>query len=271
MMRICTLFTMVISILIVVTSSTSNKMMLNKLMNLYGGKDPKMISFRVDGLKCHSCLERIRSSMVSIDPNVQVTLHPPLLQLATTMSAAQINTYLKNCNVPYEVNYNDIISRILSKLPFLPIILIVGSIAAFAYAVQINQPFDQILFMHQFMGGVFVTLSTLKIANLKSFVSAFSAYDLLAQKLRIYAWAYPFIEFAIGLGYLLNRSYRTLNIITFILMSVSSIGVAIALAQKKKLVCACLGGGYFKMPMTYVTLIEDGAMAIMALVCLLAK
>ncbi len=58
------------------------------------------------------------------------------------------------------------------------------------------------------------------------------------------------------------------NAITYVLMLVSGIGVAIALAKGENLMCACLGM-VFKLPMTYVTLFEDLLMAGMALGMLL--
>ena len=50
-------------------------------------------------------------------------------------------------------------------------------------------------------------------------------------------------------------------------MIVSSIGVTKELAQGRKITCACLGA-VFKIPMTYVTLLEDVLMAVMALIML---
>ena len=51
-------------------------------------------------------------------------------------------------------------------------------------------------------------------------------------------------------------------------MAISSIGVAIELSKKKEIMCACLGV-VFKLPMTYVTLLEDLLMAAMALIMLI--
>ena len=59
--------------------------------------------------------------------------------------------------------------------------------------------------------------------------------------------------------------YRLLLVswITLVLMAVGAAGVARALAQKRQIPCACLGV-VFKIPMTWVTLVEDLVMAVMA-------
>ena len=53
------------------------------------------------------------------------------------------------------------------------------------------------------------------------------------------------------------------NWITLVLMLMSAVGVFNELRKGKEIVCACLGT-LFKIPMTYVTLVEDLLMAAMA-------
>ncbi len=56
--------------------------------------------------------------------------------------------------------------------------------------------------MHDFMGFFLVVFALLKVFNLSGFADGFQKYDLLARRFRAYALAYPFIELALGLGYL---------------------------------------------------------------------
>jgi hypothetical protein len=58
------------------------------------------------------------------------------------------------------------------------------------------------------------------------------------------------------------------NLATLIVMSFSSIGVILAVMNKQKIRCACLGTG-FNLPMTTVTIIEDLLMVAMSLYMLL--
>jgi hypothetical protein len=53
-------------------------------------------------------------------------------------------------------------------------------------------------------------------------------------------------------------------------MAFSGLGVAIKLARGERFKCACLGT-FLKIPLTYVTLIEDFGMALIALIILYAR
>lgn len=118
--------------------------------------------------------------------------------------------------------------------------------------------------MQIFMGLFFVIFGGLKMMKLKAFAEAYSMYDVIAMKSKIYGFIYPFIEIFLGLAYLASWQLNYINYITLVVMLVSAWGVYIKLRKKEKIMCACLGT-VFKVPMTWVTLIEDLLMAIMAL------
>jgi YHS domain-containing protein len=118
--------------------------------------------------------------------------------------------------------------------------------------------------MYDFMGMFFVVFAGFKLLDVKGFAEAYATYDIVAKKSRAYAAAYPFIELALGLAYLIRWNVDAVNWATFILMSVSSIGVIQAVKTKRKIQCACLGTK-IKLPMTKITLLEDILMAVMAL------
>lgn len=89
-------------------------------------------------------------------------------------------------------------------------------------------------------------------------------YDILAKRSIIYSYLYPLIELNLGFAYLFRWNQSVTNLITVIVMSISTIGVAQALRKDQKFQCACLGV-VFKIPITKVTLIEDVLMGVMAL------
>ncbi len=68
----------------------------------------------------------------------------------------------------------------------------------------------------------------------------------------------------LGFFFILNIFPIFTNIITIIVMSISSIGVIQTVLDKRKIHCACLGA-VIKLPMTTVTIIEDVGMGLMAL------
>ena len=88
-------------------------------------------------------------------------------------------------------------------------------------------------------------------------------YDVLAKKAPIYGYIYPFIELALGLGYLMHVDSFSINVATIVVMGFSSIGVIQSVLDKKKIRCACLGD-IFNLPMSTVTIIEDLLIVFMA-------
>jgi|SRR5579859_3567749 len=123
------------------------------------------------------------------------------------------------------------------------------------------------LLIPNLMAFFFIIFGTFKIINWSGFVEGYSSYDIIAKRWRIYARIYPLIELTLGFLYLFNLYPTITNVITFIVMSIGSISVALELYKKNKIQCACLGM-VFKLPLTYVTLVEDLLMAAMALVML---
>ena len=118
-------------------------------------------------------------------------------------------------------------------------------------------------FMPNFMAGFFLVFSFFKMLDLAGFASSYAMYDLAAKKIPVYGYIYPFIELGLGTAYLLAYRPTLINAITFVVMAFSSIGVVLAVLNKQKIKCACLGTG-FNLPMTTVTIIEDALMAAMA-------
>jgi len=117
--------------------------------------------------------------------------------------------------------------------------------------------------MRHFMGGFFVVFSFFKLLDLPGFVVAYRRYDFIAAAFKPWAWAYPFIELALGILYLADVFPFGLNAIVLVLMLVGIAGIFRALVSGEKIRCACLGT-VLDLPMTSVTLIENLIMAFMA-------
>ena len=113
------------------------------------------------------------------------------------------------------------------------------------------------------MAGFFLVFSFFKFLDLKGFAQSYAMYDLAAKKIPTYGFVYPFIELGLGLAYLLNFKPILTNWLAFTVMTFSAIGVILAVANKQKIRCACLGA-VFNLSMTTVTIIEDIMMAAMA-------
>lgn len=151
-----------------------------------------------------------------------------------------------------------------SLATYKPLILVFAYILGVAVLVEFaHGEFDLHRFMSSFMAGFFLVFSFFKLLDLAGFANSYAMYDVLAKRVPLYGYIYPFIELALGAAYLLAYRPVLINSITFIVMAFSSIGVILAVLNKQKIKCACLGTG-FNLPMTTVTIIEDVLMATMA-------
>ncbi len=151
---------------------------------------------------------------------------------------------------------------------FLPLISLFVLITAASVVWVMLSEGDFMRWMELFMGLFFIVFGLFKVLNLKGFKDAYRMYDVIATKYPSYGYAYPFLELGLGALYLLALYPFATNLVTLALMSVSAWGVYLKLRKKEKIMCACLGV-VFKVPMTWVTLVEDLLMAGMALVMLL--
>ncbi len=124
------------------------------------------------------------------------------------------------------------------------------------------------MLMLYFMGFTFLTFGFFKVLDVSAFADGYQDYDIIAQKSRTYALLYPFIELLLAGLYLADIGGIYRDTFTLILMIVGSIGVFKKLQANEEIPCVCLGV-VFKLPMTKVTLFENGLMSLMALSMLL--
>jgi len=143
---------------------------------------------------------------------------------------------------------------------FLGGILILGTILSMVFN-----------FMILYMGIFFIIFSLFKMPDWKGFVEAFSTYDILAKNIKPYGWAYPVIEFALGVLFIANYFTEFYLVpvawVTLVIMAIGSLGVTIKLLKKEKFQCACLGT-WINVPLTKVTLLEDLLMVFMSIILL---
>lgn len=126
---------------------------------------------------------------------------------------------------------------------------------------------DLMSFMNFFMGAFMGAISLFKFKDIPSFASSFKEYDPLAQKFNIYGYTYPHIEMLVAVSFLVGVFTKLSSFIVVFIYSVTTIGIIKAIRQNKKLKCACLGSS-FDLPLSYVTVIENTIMIIMAILML---
>jgi hypothetical protein len=147
---------------------------------------------------------------------------------------------------------------------YFPLLLVLFYLLGLTAAVQTaSGRFDAMRAMGHFMAGFFLVFSFFKLLDARAFADAYSSYDIVAAKWPLYGYLYPFIELGLGVAYATHLAPLATNAVTLLVMGVSAVGVVKALAAKRKIRCACLGT-VFNLPMSRVTLIEDGLMIVMA-------
>lgn len=149
-----------------------------------------------------------------------------------------------------------------------PLLLVVAFILGGVALVQINNDglsagIDWMLAMNTFMGGFFVVFSFFKLLDVQAFADSYSMYDVLARSWRGWGLVYPFVELALGIAYFTHTAPILTNATTLAVMSLSIVGVIQSRLNKRAIQCACLGA-VFNLPMSSVTIIEDGVMIAMS-------
>jgi len=147
-------------------------------------------------------------------------------------------------------------------IPLLALVA-VAMLAASAKDASYGPDGRPLRWMHDFMGFFLIFFALLKLFDLPGFADGFQKYDLLAKRSRRYALAYPFIELALGLGYLALWQPPKVYVATMIVLGLGTLGVISALAKGLDVKCACMGSA-LKVPLSTVALVEDITMFAMA-------
>lgn len=233
-------------------------------------------NYTITGMTCSSCEAKVTEALKSVkhvtDVSVSKDTNSGLIQSSKPIGISELQAVLDNkytitsneTNTPEQTNET-------SKSWFStykPILLIFGFITAVVFTTQWNKnQVDWMESMRFFMAGFFLTFSFFKLLDLKGFASSYVMYDVIAKKIPAWAYLYAFIELFLGFAYLLNFYPTITYIITLVVMSVSIIGVLQAVLNKQRIKCACLGA-VFNLPMSTVTIIEDGLMIVMSAIML---
>lgn len=152
---------------------------------------------------------------------------------------------------------------------YYPLALVIGFITLVSSITSWSHgTIDPMRFMAHFMAGFFIAFSFFKLLDVRGFADSYAGYDLLAMKWKGYGFVYPFVELALGAGYLLVAHAWWLNVATIAVMGFSLLGVLRAVLNKQRIRCACLGT-VFNLPMSTVTIAEDALMIAMAALMLL--
>ena len=225
-------------------------------------------------MTCSSCEYKVKNALQSVDniTSVEVSKETSsaIVSMTKHVSLSDLQKVLDSKYQISTIDHNETIEEKRSWFEtYKPIVLIFFYISLVTVLIQFtNHHFNFMQAMQHFMAGFFLVFSFFKLLNLKGFAESYMMYDVLAKKIPVWGYLYAFIELGLGIAYLLNFNPVFTNAVTFIVMTISIIGVLQSVLNKKKIQCACLGA-VFNLPMSTVTIIEDGLMIIMSLAMLL--
>lgn len=122
--------------------------------------------------------------------------------------------------------------------------------------------------MHFYMGIFLLVFALLKLFDLEGFKDGFAMYDIIAKRSSAYGYVYPFIELGLGLAFLAFIAPTAVYLLTILVFGVGAVGVVTALREGLDIECPCMGN-VLSVPLSTVTLTEDGLMIVMAAILLL--
>ncbi|HBI01110.1 MAG TPA: heavy metal transporter [Flavobacterium sp.] len=226
-------------------------------------------TYQVTGMTCESCEAKVKSSLLMVENVVSVEVSIDESSATITMDKhIALGKLQKALPAKYQISalhHNEMTEQTKSWFAtYKPILLIFFYITLVTILIQLsNHHFDTMQWMRHFMAGFFLVFSFFKMLNLKGFAESYVMYDVVAKRLPAWAYIYAFTELALGIAFLVNFNPLITNSVTFLVMSISIIGVLQSVLNKKKIQCACLGA-VFNLPMSTVTIIEDALMIAMS-------
>ena len=226
--------------------------------------------YTISGISCMSCVSKIEKSLYGNSAIKKISIDKETG--TTTLEGESLPHYdiisgLVSATGEYSLSATSA-SQSASKesnRSYKPLLIIVLYLLGTTLLLEFSNGMFQIkTWMAHFMAGFFLVFSFFKMLDIAAFAKAYQSYDIIAAKAKWYGYVFPFIELGLGIAYLLYSDNELTHLITAIVMFVSLIGVIKSVVQKTEIQCACLGT-VFNLPMSYVTIIEDGIMLVMAL------
>lgn len=237
-------------------------------------------TYNISGMTCNGCVAKAKSELLKLgdvsEANVQLTAPQATITMQKHISVQELQSALNKAG-NYTITEAD--GDMHHTAPteenaswfstYKPILLIGAYMIGTTLLLELTAgAFNTERWMSNFMAAFFLTFSFFKLLNLKAFAESYSTYDIIAKQWQGWGYVYGFIELLLGLAYLLRFDPLVTNAATFIVMSISIIGVLQSVLNKRKIRCACLGA-VFNLPMSTITIIEDALMIAMSAVMLI--
>ena len=235
-------------------------------------------TYKISGMTCSGCQAKVKNLLTEVkgvtnvsisldqgDGEIEMSRHIPTAEFEKALAPYPQYTISEPENHHHDMAVSEIQDGQKSWFQtYKPILLLFAYILFVTLGVEyVRDGFEVMRWMSNFMAGFFLSFSFFKLLNLREFADTYSTYDIIASSWRPWAYIYAFIELALGIAFLAGFDMLTTNIVTFLVMSISIVGVIRSVTNKRKIKCACLGA-VFDLPMSTVTIIEDALMIAMS-------
>lgn len=232
-------------------------------------------SYQISGMTCENCEEKVKSALLAVDGvnTVEVSRNDnsATIKMDKHISVSVFQNALED---KYQISADghqhemEMQSEKSWFATYKPVLVIFMYLLAVTALIELTaDSLDPERWMRHFMAGFFLTFSFFKMLNLKGFKETYAMYDIIARKFPAWGYVYAFTELLLGFAFLTNFFPILTYSVTLVVMSVSIIGVLQTVLNKNSIQCACLGD-VFDLPMSTVTIIEDGLMIIMSIAML---
>ena len=235
-------------------------------------------TYNITGMTCSACVAKAKNELLKlgdvIEANVQLDQPQATITMQKHIPVKELQKALSTAG-NYTIQEADNGMRLMHGAApepeaswfstYKPILLIGAYIIAITILIELTRGrFDTEAWMSNFMAGFFLVFSFFKLLDVKGFADSYSTYDIIAKKWYGWGYVYAFVELALGIAFLARFNLLLTNVVTFAVMSISIVGVLQTVLNKQKIKCACLGA-VFNLPMSTITIIEDGLMIAMSL------
>ena len=230
-------------------------------------------TYTISGMTCQRCVVKVKSQLLSTAgverAEVQLTAPQATITMQHHIALKDLQESIGRAGQYRIQAFN---AAMEEKTPaswlktYQPVLLVFAYIAGITIILPALQG-AVTNWMPRFMAAFFLVFSFFKFLDVDSFANSYSKYDVLAKKWPAWGKVYPYVELCLGIAYLTAPMNLAINLLTFTVMLLSTIGVLQTVFNKKQIECACLGT-VFKLPMSTLTIIENGLMVGMSVMML---
>ncbi len=213
-------------------------------------------------MTCAGCADKVEKALRVIAPQISVTLSPARARVPKDLELANLNAVLsavghyRLSELTAEPATNYLTRDYLAWFKtYYPLFLVIALCAVIALA-SAN-------WMMGFMAAFYIAFGAFKLLDVPAFARSFSRYDIIAKRVPLWGYVYPFVELALGFGFLFYFQMTFVTWIALVTSLIGAIGVIQSVGRKETIQCACLGT-VFQLPMSTVTIVENLGMATMA-------